>query len=717
MVKRVAVGGVAWGPYRLDLFALDTSNQMLHKDFDGEWHPSMVDWEDQRGVLLDGAPAVVSWQPLRLDIFAVGTDNQIHHKWFANEWHPWEPMGGPFGATPTVVSWGWGRLDLFALDSANQVQHRFFDGAWSRWEAMGTAFGGPPAAISWGPGRLDLFALREDGQMMHKSFDGAWHPSMVDWEDQGGVALAEVPSVASWGANRLDIFGLGRDGQLYHKVFDGAWHPWELMSTAGDRFDSAPTVVSWGVGRLDLFVVGTDGGVLHKVFDGAWYPSMTGFESLGGSCRSAVTAVSWARERLDLFAVGSDGDMIHKVFDGAWRPSTSEWESLGGSFNVPPMSSGTIRPRYEILTVIYAPPGASGGKAPSEVDYGSGSTMGTKTSTSSSFKEGVKVTAGATLGAASGEASFEASTSTTDSSAVEITKSRSYDIKASGPSVDGIDHDHDLFYLWLNPLIDLAIDASEKVQWTMDVDGTTVAGYAMDIIYVYAGQLKNPSTMSPDVRRRLDAAGLTTDDYARILSCNPFVSGKTAIDPDRFLLTTQSFPYIPPYSPTDSVPSQTYTQQNIVTNTDAHTTEVSYTVSAKIKGTVLVKASVEGTLEWKNSSSTENTRIGSQSATVTVTGPAFGYTGPTDVLVYWDTIFSTFMFAFPEEPPTHSGILRDGNGVPIAFTPVKVSIGAHVFEAITGPDGSYRLWGPPSHASVSVGRASHLPFRPKPKLG
>ena len=49
----------------------------------------------------------------------------------------------------------------------------------------------------------------------------------------------------------------------------------------------------------------------------------------------------------------------------------------------------------------------------------------------------------------------------------------------------------------------------------------------------------------------------------------------------------------------------------------------------------------------------------SQSATVVVGGPAFGYTGPTDVLVYWDTVYSTYMFAFASQAPRISGVATE----------------------------------------------------------
>jgi hypothetical protein len=54
----------------------------------------------------------------------------------------------------------------------------------------------------------------------------------------------------------------------------------------------------------------------------------------------------------------------------------------------------------------------------------------------------------------------------------------------------------------------------------------------------------------------------------------------------------------------------------------------------------------------------------SQSATVTIGGPSFGYPGPTDILVYWDTVYRTFMFAFSTEPASAMGSIIDQLGKP-----------------------------------------------------
>ena len=37
----------------------------------------------------------------------------------------------------------------------------------------------------------------------------------------------------------------------------------------------------------------------------------------------------------------------------------------------------------------------------------------------------------------------------------------------TGPSVNGIDHDYDLFYLWLNPMLNVTIDPENNLNWEL----------------------------------------------------------------------------------------------------------------------------------------------------------------------------------------------------------------------------------------------------------
>ena len=55
------------------------------------------------------------------------------------------------------------------------------------------------------------------------------------------------------------------------------------------------------------------------------------------------------------------------------------------------------------------------------------------------------------------------------------------------------------------------------------------------------------------------------------------------------------------------------------------------------------------TFEWTSTNETEMTDAETESASVTIGGPSYNYAGPTDILVYWDTVYHSFMFAFPSE--------------------------------------------------------------------
>jgi hypothetical protein len=97
------------------------------------------------------------------------------------------------------------------------------------------------------------------------------------------------------------------------------------------------------------------------------------------------------------------------------------------------------------------------------------------------------------------------------------------------------------------------------------------------------------------------------------------------------------FPYLPPLTESDPVPTATYAQQNVVTNTSTHTVQtqhgVNVSVSAGIKTPFTASLKVTGSLQWTNTGSVAATTASSQTASMTVGGPAFGYKGPTNVLV------------------------------------------------------------------------------------
>jgi len=254
-----------------------------------------------------------------------------------------------------------------------------------------------------------------------------------------------------------------------------------------------------------------------------------------------------------------------------------------------PLDAGQIRPSYMILFVVYAPPGANGGTmnqgvGASSVDYGSGSTMGSSVSTSNSYSNSLNITTTFSGGAFGDDTSLGVGVTfagdKTKTNQIDVTKSEKGDIKIPGPGADGINHDYDRIYLWLNPLFNLTQNQQGTYQSLLP------DGPAMTIQYADVGWLKNPSTMPPGLLSQFAQAGIQPSDYATILSADPFASGAGTIDPSRFIELSETYPYEPPMEATDLPAFQTLTLSNETKNTSTTAVSTSngvdITVSAKI---------------------------------------------------------------------------------------------------------------------------------------
>jgi hypothetical protein len=309
-----------------------------------------------------------------------------------------------------------------------------------------------------------------------------------------------------------------------------------------------------------------------------------------------------------------------------------------------PLAYATVRPSFMILTIVYAPPGTQGGMSKSTVTYQTGSGSGTTTSASKSFQDGVDISVkvGDTIANTGGSASaeFSYSQSKTDSSSVVSTQSETYSIQVGGPPKDGIDHDEDTFYLWLNPIISVSMDPKNRQNWELGIDLSTQQ--SMEIVWATVAELKNPSTMSQGLKDALHAAGVTQADYASILSANPFASGAGVIDPKRYkLLPNISMPY----EPSDAAHLANFNLQSSATQSFTETTESDVGVSITVSGNSgLFSASLKASFAWKNTNSHTTQNQSSQSATAVVGQPSLGYMGPVVGSVYWDSIYKSFMF-------------------------------------------------------------------------
>jgi len=354
---------------------------------------------------------------------------------------------------------------------------------------------------------------------------------------------------------------------------------------------------------------------------------------------------------------------------------------------------GTVLPKYFVLTVVYAPPGTQGGGSTSSVSYGSGSTTGTTTSTTKSYKGSYSITA--TVGAGilgnggSVSASFGFTRNNSDTASLNITKTATSTIADTGPASDGIDHDHDLIYLWLNPSIDIKVNqATKSAAWTIS-RGTA------DIEYLYVGWLKHPDSMPPGVKSRLQHWNITAQDYPGIMKRDPFANGAASLS-NRYQQLNTNFPYEPPLTANDPVPTYSFALSNSSTSTNTGTTEETYDVDLTIKTGASFIASVslesDNKWEWTNASSSSTSSGSTQTASVTVGGPSFGYTGPTDMRVFYDRLYRSFLFVPIKESPGFKGKVSDRQGRPARWQEVTVTANGQKHRTFTDAQGEYRVF-------------------------
>jgi hypothetical protein len=338
---------------------------------------------------------------------------------------------------------------------------------------------------------------------------------------------------------------------------------------------------------------------------------------------------------------------------------------------------GYTRPKWQVLGLIYAPPGTH-----STTTYSSGYLNGTSESVSQSFQNTltVKVTAEGTytnpggLGGGGGGGNSVGWTQETDSStAVSIQDQDSSGIIVPGPvsSAAGVDHDYDIVYVWLNPELSFAVFPGTEV----DFQGfaydqrDTVTG--MDVVPLTIGQLKGTQTIPSDLQARLDRTwdttlgALNSADFASIVSADPFANNPS-FNPNTDTSGRFEFPEINgapqdlifnyiPAAPGEQPSTETYTSSYNSTSTLGQGAKNTFQLGFSIDGSVTYGSAFKATLTvsddltWTNQWSHAITNGTLQTANFTIVGPAStdNYTGPTAMQVWKDNVYGSFMF-FPE---------------------------------------------------------------------
>jgi hypothetical protein len=392
-------------------------------------------------------------------------------------------------------------------------------------------------------------------------------------------------------------------------------------------------------------------------------------------------------------AAGFQPTLLDQRYVAGYKGCNLSWVAVG-----PTVLNATAVANYIVLTVIYAPPGTNGGHSTSSVSYQTGSSTGTTTSASQSFKVANSVSfeaSGGFLGNGGGTGTtFEYSRSTTDSQSLEIKKSTAATINQAGADLDGINHDEDEIWLLLNPTVNLGLSSSSAT-WIFGNTPSTIQ-------YVHVKWLNGHEPMPTGVATALQSAGITPRDYADIMARDPLANGSSTLDPTRFVFVNTTYPYEPPTSANSPVPTVSITISDSSTSTLGSAVEDDYkvglTMSAEGNYLDFAKATLKDTTswEWTNKSSQSSSTGTSQSASLTIGGPSYGYAGPTLMKVYIDTMYKTFVFVIvpaAEQEISVDGTLIDKSGTPLPNKEVVLAENGTKHRTFTNAKGEYKFFG------------------------
>ncbi len=359
--------------------------------------------------------------------------------------------------------------------------------------------------------------------------------------------------------------------------------------------------------------------------------------------------------------VNSTASSIVGTFYGCYVPAahgTSKVENVA-------IASGeavNVLPKYQIISVYYAPPGAK-----SSVLYGSSFMQSTNSAFSNTFSVANQVSLGISeimnkSNSGTVTVGWSQSSTTSDSIALSTTTSESLQVPGPSSSKNGIDHTQDLIYVWLNPGVTVDIFPSTELQVSALNYDSSDPDQGMDIYPLSVANLKvlaaGGTPTGVDMKRLArawsPAGALTPADYQNILAADPFAinASYNPSSANRYDSLAQTINYAPANSggqPITTAYNSSYSTTSTAgrSATDTHSVEVAVSSSIPL-GTSTLEADLKAqtTWTWTNMWSSMQTSTKGQTANFSIVSPlpTDGYTGPTAIAVYKDNVYGTFMF-------------------------------------------------------------------------
>ena len=166
----------------------------------------------------------------------------------------------------------------------------------------------------------------------------------------------------------------------------------------------------------------------------------------------------------------------------------------------------------------------------------------------------------------------------------------------------------------------------------------------------------------------------------------------------RYVPTNINLPYDPPYAPGEGVPLQTYSLDNSDQQTYTDIIENDYAIGVTLNGQLDFLEGFKNTFTIQNTWTVQDINTTSryygseQKASLTMGGPAYGYSGPANMDVYYDTLYMTFAFV-PNElsPDALHGVISSSQGKPMAGQLVTATAGGVKYRTYTNAKGEYHF--------------------------
>lgn len=660
-------------PVRAGAGAIALANQPtgFYIGFDGNlWENSWIssNWASYNhgtppGVSLDRPLGAYVSSGKYPSVAMLGSDGNLWSNYWSGSSWLWSNNGHPPGNVSIVDSLGsyvssnaYPAVVVYGSDG--NLWRNYWNGSRWQWENGGTPSSGVSIARPMGTYvnanvYPSIAVLGSDGNLWHNH----WNGTLWQWINQGKPS-AQIDILDSMGAyvnsgNYPSVVALGSDGNIWHNFWNGSTWQWNNNGRPPGNVSVAASMGSYVVRGTNpsVMTAGSDGNLWANYWSGsAWI-----WENLGAPPGARLSGFVGSTQNAgypQIFVVGSDSNLWLLGFDGSrWSWSNQTAASLTPSH---------VGIKYKVLGVDYAPPGSR-----SNVNYSGSTIRGTSTSTEKSYQTRTDISADVSVFSFGASVSASYSQQTTNSSSVAVVTTTANSTVIAGPaaSSQGVNHDYDVIWIWLNPRLEMTKTGPFSIRWGGYSFDPANPAAEMDIVPLYVHQLKNPATIPPATASRLARSwdtsglgGLVDADFQEILAANPFTNGSFNPNTDtsgRFdLQAGYTFSFQPP--PLGGQPiTQTFSVQRSRTSstgkTVQHTYQVGYSVNEGMQ--ILGPLLASNVKNAKSLSLTDRAISGTiatdtNTASLSITGPAASdnYQGPTSFQVWRDNVYGSFAF-------------------------------------------------------------------------